>query len=398
MNKEGYVIARNRARKEFFTSSSAYDRPVWTPVTEATVYVTADLAHKAVVKLATRGAYEARIVTLKEALTLDDLKAASDRGETVDKGPGMEIEMPSNSDVVGDDAGMEMDIQPDGEGGTEMVASDQQEACETCMHCPCTCDPDETDMDVSDIVDDQVTGEEPAPGDDLVGDEMDDMGDEMSGLDPARPRMESAPDSNAVINWKDASPSDKASLQKKGLTGKDIKIAHVDVDGNEVTYVKIDGKRHKLTESDNKTVAIDLPVTPVIQYKDAANKADKPATDLTTTGAMPHDEKVKVPANVMSELRSTIGDFRKCADLSNGRDDAKASFCMTVVSAFEELEELFKTGTVESVKMAQVKMTSWMNPITSHLPVSVQKFIFMGGRKPTLKDMFDSKKQEKRAE
>lgn len=338
MNNEGYVIARNRARKEFFTSSSAYDRPVWTPVAEATVYMTAEMAQAAAVKLAKRGAYESRIVSLKEALTLDDLKAASATGGTVDLAPKMSIEMPGE-DPLASGAGdeMEVDVQPDGEGGMEMVAQDQGDACETCMHCPCTCDPDEDGVD--ELVDAQINGEMPAPGDDMVGDE-----------DPlaSRARMESA--TMPAKPPLDAAPSE------------------------------------------NKTTAVDLPAVPKIEYKDPAHKFDKPDTDLTTSGAQEHDEKVKVPAEVMSDLRSTISDFQKCADLTNGRDDAKGSFCMTVVAAFEELEDLLKVGTVEAVKMAQVKMTSWMNPITSHLPVSVQKFIYMGGRKPTLKDLFDAKR------
>jgi hypothetical protein len=348
MNNEGYVIARNRARKEFFTSSSAYDRPVWTPVTEATVYPTADMAQKAALKLATRGsAYEARIVSLKEVLTLDDLKMASARGDTVDKAPKLDVDI-ANADPLTVGAGdeMEVDVQPDGEGGMEMVAQDQGDACEVCMHCPCTCDPDEDGVD--DLVDATINGEAPP------GAELDMMGDEMSGLDPARPRMES-------VTMPAKPPLDGAPAE-------------------------------------NKKVAIDLPIVPVIKYKDAAEEADKPDTDLTTSGAMAHDEKVKVPAEVMSDLRSTISDFTKCAELSNGRDDTKGSFCMTVVSAFEELEDLLKVGTVEAVKMAQVKVTSWMNPITSHLPVSVQKFVYMGGRKPTLKDLFDTKKLEKRVE
>lgn len=350
MNKEGYVIARNRARKEFFTSSSAYDRPVWIPLSEATVYVTAELAQRAAVKLATRGAYESRIVSLAEALTLDDLKMASATGGTVDKGPKLDIDMHNGDDPLTVGAGdeMEVDIQPDGEGGTEMVAQDQGDACETCMHCPCTCDPDEDGVD--DIVDAQINGEQ-LP-DDVVGDEMDDLGDEMSGLDPARPRMESAT-----------------------MPGKPM------ADG---------------TPTDNKKIATDLPKPPVIKYDDAATTEDKPDTDLTTATAQAHDEKVKVPAEVISDLKSSIDDFSKCGDLSNGREDAKASFCMTVAAAFGELLDLLQLGTVEGVKMAQVKMTSWMNPITSHLPVSVQKFIYMGGRKPTLKDLFDAKKQQTR--
>lgn len=335
MNNEGYVIARNRARKEFFTSSSAYDRPVWTPVAEATVYLTAEMAQAAAVKLAKRGAYESRIVSLKEAMTLDDIKAASAAGDTA---PGMSIDLPADPALAsgaGDE--LEVDVRPDGEGGMEMVAQDQGDACDACMHCPGTCDPDDDGVD--ELVDAQINGEMPAPGDDMVGDE-----------DPLAPpvRMESA--TMPAKPPLDAAPSE------------------------------------------NKTTAANLPAVPKIEYKDPAHKFDQPDTDLTTSGALPHDEKVKVPAEVMSELRSTIGDFQKCADLTNGRDDARGSFCMTVVAAFEELEDLLKVGTVEAVKMAQVKVTSWMNPITSHLPVSVQKFIHNGGRKPTLKDLFDAKR------
>jgi hypothetical protein len=409
--KQGYVIARNRARKEFFTSSSAYDRPVWTPLAEATVYITPEMAQNAAVKLAIRGSYEARMLSLAEALTIDDLKAASARGNPMDRESNIEMELPSDSDVVGDDPGMEVDVQPDGEGGMEMTAADQQEACEKCMKCPCACDSEDTDTDVSDMVDDQVAGGE-MPGDNLVGDEMDDMGDEMSGLDPNRPRMESVEAAGTtqhasvlakkLVSTKDNLKKARAAGDEKAVKTLSAKINNLSQAMSNMTGVGEsatmpakplpDGK-----PADNKTTAADLPAVPVIKYTDAANVTDKPDTDLTTSGAMDHGEKVKVPAEVMSHLKTAISDFQKCADLSDSRDDAKGSFCMTVVSAFEELRDLLEVGTVESVKQAQIKMTSWMNPITSHLPVSVQKFIFMGGRKPTLKDMFDDKRLQKRA-
>ncbi len=327
MKTQGYVVARNHARKEFFTSKSAYDRPQWLPVLEATVYPTPEMAQQAAIKLGARGNFGARIVELSEAISLNTLDDAA-RGVMPPGDVSLSVTEPDGTDVTdefaGDESGMEVDIQPDGEGGTEMVAQDQQQPCETCQHDPCTCeDPDDSEAEVDQMVDDQVLGDESSDAELQGAGQLDDLAAELDG----RPRMESA-----------------------------------------------------------------QPTAQPIKYKDPATKADKPATDLTTYTAMNHEEKATVPAEVMSDLKRAISDFQSCADLSTGRDDAKGSFCMTVVGAFEELQDILEQGTVQAVKMAQVKVTSWMNPITMHLPVSVQKFIHNGGRKPSLKDMFDAKR------
>jgi len=53
-------------------------------------------------------------------------------------------------------------------------------------------------------------------------------------------------DSNLVIKWIDASPSDKASLAKLGITGEEILFASVeDSNGEEINYIKVDGKRYR---------------------------------------------------------------------------------------------------------------------------------------------------------
>lgn len=322
----GYIIARNRAKKEFFTSSSAYDRPRWITVAEATVYATAELAQAAAIKLAKKGSYEARVVHISE-VTIDDLKAASARGDlsmSPGTGPGVELDNiptpdPQSEEQVDGEKTMTAAVQQDG-SSLRAAQTDQEEDAST------SAEELENDLDQPNDPSAQSTVTlrvESAPI-------------------PARPPLDA--------------PSD-----------------------------------------DNTTTVADVKLPPTIEYKDPAIVADKPNTDLYNPGALPHTDKIRVPVAVMSDLSSCIGDYEKCAKLSNGVDDAKGSFCMTVVAAFKELDDLLKIGTVESVKQAQIKATSWMSPITVLLPVTVQKFIHMGGRKSTLKDFFDDKKNSKSA-
>ena len=322
MSKTGYLIARNRKNDEYFTSSSAYDRPRWTPVAEATVYATAELAQNAIKKLLRYGAYEARVLSLQEAI---------------------ELEMPDEKmpPAAGDMPPMDgEELPPEDDPDAEMVAMDQDEPCEMCDHCPCTCDDDEDGVD--DIVDAKLSGEELPPMD---GEELPVDGEELPPMD-----------------------------------GEELPV-----DGEE------DPLLPPVRESAGLSTKAEL-----IKFKNpGVDHSAKPGVETSQPGD--HDEKCSVPAEVMSDLQKAIDEMVKCAEMSNTRDDTKASFCMTVAEAMKTLKDKLAQGTVGGVKAAQIEMTSWMNAITMHVPVSVQKFIYMGGRKPTLKDMFDDKRSTQKA-
>jgi hypothetical protein len=349
MRTEGYVIARNRKVDQFFTSSSAYDRPSWIPVTEATVYLTPEMAQKAAIKLATSGAYECRVVTIKEAMSLAMPMTQMSPMAPMGRAPGEDDDR---------EGSMEVDIQPDGEGGTEMVAADSEEACQTCSHCPCTC---HTDADgVDDIVDTELAGD--------VDPEMDEFGDTSMN-----------PNTDITLDSKGERLAQQLSRGRGGLGESMVMPAKPPMDQPG------DG---------NKNTALDVKGAEVIKFKNPAVKPDstfEPGVDGSS------EDKIKVPANVLSDLKAAIEEFKAAAEQSVTRDDAKAAFCMTVADAFAQLCDDLSQGTVAGVKMAQVHMTSYMNPITAHLPVSVQKFIFMGGKKPTLKDLFDDKRMVQKA-
>jgi len=63
-------------------------------------------------------------------------------------------------------------------------------------------------------------------------------------------------DSNLVIQWVPASPSDKAYLKRIGLSGVSMQMASVeDHNGEEVDYAKVDGKRYRIDYDKNTFVA-----------------------------------------------------------------------------------------------------------------------------------------------
>jgi hypothetical protein len=130
-----------------------------------------------------------------------------------------------------------------------------------------------------------------------------------------------------------------------------------------------------------------------ITYKQNAVDQDVSPID---SGADAPEGKVAVPADIKSELAAAIADFDKQAKANNEVDDAKATFAMTVHSALSQLKADLDLGTSLGMKQAQIHMTSWMSPITQHVPLNVKKFVQQGGRKSSLKDLFDTKKTEKK--
>lgn len=147
-----YVVAQSRNSGTFFTSSSAYDRPKWLPLSEATVYQSAELAQRAAVKLATHAHYSAVAIPLAEAMPPEPELNQNDLGDT--DAPPADEELPT-------------DDQPSDEASDrEMQAADQEDVCATCKHEPCTCPSDEE----GDAGDDQLSTDDPTAVDQESGD------------------------------------------------------------------------------------------------------------------------------------------------------------------------------------------------------------------------------------
>lgn len=145
------------------------------------------------------------------------------------------------------------------------------------------------------------------------------------------------------------------------------------------------------SENDTTAATMKDPKSTMVDFEDPVGEEDKPETDLTYAVAHEHDEKVKVPAEVMSQLKAVVADFKKAAEDNNMVNDVKGSFALTAASALQRLVDDLELGTVAGVKQAQYHMSSYMSPIVNHIPADVVNFIGRGGRKSSLKDLFNVK-------
>lgn len=336
MSKTGYVIAKNKGLSAFFTSTSSYDRPKWIAVNEARVYLTAELAESAARKLYSYGAYEARVIPLQEAIELempDEDVAITTTSDDQDKDEMVAMVQGNDSEQI-----HQGDETPGVEGAVDAKLGIADQA-------------DRQAIDVAldaeeDAVDQAEVGALDAE-EDLVDDEL-----------TADASVAGGPDGAPIFRESETMPN-KPPLDAK--------------------------------PSDNKTTAIDLPEVPKIKYNNPSVVDDECPTK---SGAWPNGATVKTPANVLKDLKDAIGEHEKSAEQSERSNSSRASFCMTVAAAFKDLQQDLEQGTAEGVKAAQIRMTGWMNPITALLPYSVQQFVYLSGRKPSLKQMFDMKKTQ----
>lgn len=430
MKQQGYLVARNRAAKEFFTSSSAYDRPQWIVAQKATAYRTIELAENALKKLLKNGAYEARIVSLQEALEFEmpdsdeTAKLPSDEERAqLDQTGGTEDDLetapPDDAQMVagGDPLPADGEPQDDEHDSDAEIDSDISNDVDSKLGL----DPDATQSDQEEMPDEESAGDALAQSvnpdasnpDDIVGsaDSDEDLPVRESYAHMNTPELNKAHEHDVMDLGK--AGGEEAYVKKHGRESLHMaKQAHEHL--TKAKQVHNWGRRDGMSQSEqqaqylkhtdsakdaievakyhsnkyNKDRSVHEAAIPVIKFKNSDTEAKVQPTPAAK------EETISVPANVMSELRAAITEWKKQAGLTNSRDDDRATFALTVVAAYEELADLLSTG---EYKMAQVKMTSWMSPITNHLPTSVIKFIASGGKKPSLKDLFDSKRADKKA-
>jgi hypothetical protein len=358
--KQGYVIAQNNLVNGFFTASSAYDRPQWRPVNEATIYASADLANQAMKKLLKNGSYSSRIVALSELYKEVDMEPHNQQIQAQGLPP---------SDELGDEPGMEAGTVGDEEHPEdEMTADATEEVCPECEHEPCTCEHNDEDSD-----EDDTHASEDENGDITIDFKL--GGDVNGGPDEneqeADPRFDGRRLGMVQMSPMGA-PRKVGAMESATMPAKPL--ADAQPSENDTTAANQNAKIDTLKIAD-----------PAQTGKDENSLA----ADL--------DAKVKIPADVTSELKATIAKFDKQAELSKTSDDAGASFCMTVADALRALEQDLSAGTVGGVKQAQIHLSTYMSPITSTIPAIVLKFINKGGEKQSLKDMFNAKRDEKKA-
>lgn len=334
MKQTGYIIENLLDKTKYFTSTSSYDRPNWVSPENATVYESVDSAERAIKKMIKYGVNSVRMVNLAELAP----PASANRQQQLP--PREEIQP---QEVQQAEPQVEPQAAPTQEepAGDEMVASHQESVCPECGHEPCTCEGHQQ------------------------GEEIDVDRD--------------VPEENEEI-------TNRATSFQRGHT--------VSYKGQEFVVVGDVGNGIvQIAQSDDPNNVARVNAAELLPVHESV-KVEEPLTAKSTDVDVSADPetKVSVPAEAKSGLAAVIKKYTDEAEKFNGRDDARASFAMTVAAAATEIKELLDAGTVEALKQAQVRMSTFMNPITSLFPAEVLKFVNSGGRKPTLKDLFDSKR------
>jgi hypothetical protein len=381
MATQGYVIAKSQSTQQYFTSRSSYDRPSWIALDEATVYATAEIAQAAVTKLFKKGSFAATVKPLAElALPMTNLS------------PIHQDSIPTNN----------------------VTAKTHMNVCGTCSHEPCTCDSEGDDT--LEVDGQEVTLKQESADEDQICPTCSGSGEGMHDGTRCSSCKGSGVEKHDHEEEDFNEPEDEFDepagyVRESGLpTTNDWSGPHDSPADVKASAVKTlgDGAReaidyiikHSATglfwKRINKPVEeAEIKVEP-IPVKDPASVADANKDAGTTVADGDAEAKIKVPAAVLSALKQKHAEFVKCSNPDDTHDDTRSSHCMTVAAALQTIIDDLATNTVTGLKMAQVHMTSFMSPISNHIPAIVVKFIAGGGNTLALKDMYDSKWETER--
>jgi hypothetical protein len=364
MKKNGFLIAQNKSEKAFFTAASAYDRPQWVPVSEATSYPTAEIATAAWKHLLKNNSYSATIV-----------EAASMQIDFPDEGPNK------------DEPSVTQNIS-NGEMKAGQLSDDATE----------DLNQDDDEIEMGDNFDKDDENFEGQPNDDLnIGQFGDDEGTHQFGDDGAE-YGQANPDYNEgqldmVDNGDEENEQSFTSpIEKQMIQGRKSRMPSGQ--GPIRESVKMPKKPQlDAKPSENKNTVLDLKKPATITFQQSGATDNNYSKDIE-----PLCCPVKIPKNVMRAIEDSLETYNSAAEFNNGRDDAQASMALTIVDALRTMKDYLNQGTEEGIKQAQIKITSYMNPITTNLPPELFDFLSKHGRQPmSLKTMFydvwDNKKK-----
>lgn len=418
MSFKGFLVARTKNSEEFFNSATSYDRAGWSSLKEATIYPSVEAAEAAAKKLWAYGSYQAKVVSEAQLDMTNDksewpIKNMASWRETVNtkhpratikvEGPhryvasaknkvvgkfdnqlancgyvaeAMQFEFP-NGETVNTDDKKEDNRPHNAYPKDEMVAKVQDD------------NPSQVEQNTSDDEDENMN---------VVKEPLTvalSQGQENEEITVSRIRFQNGQkvkEQNGKTKQVVSDPgTGVAVISKVGdVNGK----TNVRADDTKLTPVGENAELPAKPPLDIPTQATvtKYPKTTTLKFDDPYQKKDEPTGDNLSDMS----NKIKVPNDVASDLADAISTFQKAYDYSNGRDDDRASFCLTTLDCLKQLQADIQAGTVDNIKQAQINITSWMNPIVNNVPTSVRKFIYNGGKSPSLKDLFDVKRQEKK--
>lgn len=172
-----------------------------------------------------------------------------------------------------------------------------------------------------------------------------------------------------------------------------------DVEDNEnaISQTELDMNSGKIPNTGNGPIVGEseaitanlLPKTPIIKFNQSFNDQDE---YNYSKDIKPLYDGVKTPARIITAINDAIKEFDDVSKYNNGKDDAQSSIALTISGALQDLLQDLSLGTAEGLKAAQIRITSYMNPISSNLPPCLFDYLSKAGRQPSsLKNVFYDK-------
>jgi len=120
---------------------------------------------------------------------------------------------------------------------------------------------------------------------------------------------------------------------------------------------------------------------------------DKPEENEEDYQMNNDDQKIKVPAKILSELKRVIGEVTKESEKSKPRDEDRASYYEDTAEALQIVHDELSKKTVQGLKQAQYLSQRMMNVQRALMPDTVWKFLVDGGVKRSLKSYMNAVKE-----
>lgn len=451
-NSEGFVVSRNKHLTEFFTATSSYDRASWVDVSEATVYHTDIQAADAVKKLWQSGQFGANAIPLTEAKSKKKVSPSEKiikKDERKEADMCFDVKKPAMTEMADcsyEDCEYALQPVEDEEWGKEDVIRHQGRCYRVVpMHgsegeeSASTRDEQESYLKHRhEVISKAVAAEHGADDED---EESEATKREQKSYLKHRHEVRAA-----AIAAEHGEEEERAYRPARFLDGAQVHyngedytvrktengVATLSSNTDPDMNLRVDDKDPEIRNIENESLEEEtkfkMPAKPAgdqrqdtpgdqvvsnlgkpydseeVEFEDP-NKVKQDDEDLNTAVGEDHDDTVRVPAQFKKLLKDVIDEFSECADWNAGKSDDDAAYCKTVADALQEFGEILHlTGyenepcTVGCVKKAQLFMNSLMGPIQVRIPEEIRDWVDYGGRRKTLKDLYNLARDKSDAE
>jgi len=180
---------------------------------------------------------------------------------------------------------------------------------------------------------------------------------------------------------------DDELAKKLRVAGQTHKFGSFDFKGHvkESMHYYVDNKYTNYEEDKDKPVNVTDGSANDEQVWDKRGTNNDESPSQLDTKQDDQSNKMKIPAEITSQLKTEIDQARKEAKRLDSSNRDAANFYNDLANAFEDLHDKLKAGTIHDFKEAQIFAQTLMGPMLHKIPNDVWKFLTNGGTTRSLK-------------